>query len=169
MVMISYRCSRRSSTVTITSQITSHLVRLSAFDSFFPSLIILILLLLLFLLPLLLFPLFLSDCRSLIQRMLVVNPDFRATLDDVKNSRWLASEQATMAISTTDLRPALDLNPDQLDETILKHMELFGYSREAVASSIKANQCNAAAATYILLLEKMTKMMSPPPSGQLAG
>eukprot|EP01102_Stenamoeba_stenopodia_P007388 TRINITY_DN206_c0_g8_i1.p1 TRINITY_DN206_c0_g8~~TRINITY_DN206_c0_g8_i1.p1 ORF type:complete len:898 (-),score=181.60 TRINITY_DN206_c0_g8_i1:97-2790(-) len=104
------------------------------------------------------------DCRDLIQRMLVVNPEFRATLDDVKNHRWLSSE--TYAIP--DNPPALDtiksleVDPSSLDETILKHMEIFGYSREAVESSIRANQCNAAAATYILLLEKKTKIEASP-------
>ena len=88
--------------------------------------------------------------KDLMNRMIVADPNNRATLSEVRNHPWICEGY--------DGPPTCLLAPRQLvstiNEEILNQVVLIGYDRESSRASILANEAAASVTTYHLLLEK---------------
>eukprot|EP01103_Thecamoeba_quadrilineata_P014095 TRINITY_DN4097_c0_g1_i2.p1 TRINITY_DN4097_c0_g1~~TRINITY_DN4097_c0_g1_i2.p1 ORF type:complete len:536 (-),score=105.69 TRINITY_DN4097_c0_g1_i2:112-1719(-) len=116
-----------------------------------------------------------ADCQSLLQRMLVVDPNQRATLDELFKHPWVddfvqteLSEEERANISyennyyTNTISHSVPSSPTTLrdrsiDESIVRIMESLGYHRSEIFTSIMSNKYNATASTYLLLRRKFEK------------
>ncbi|EGC29180.1 hypothetical protein DICPUDRAFT_51418 [Dictyostelium purpureum] len=112
------------------------------------------------------------ECRSLISRMLIVDPDKRATMEEIINHPWLSSTKSSIlsSIALNEKQQQLQqscnnskneilsnpLSPQQenLDEEIINELVNLGFDREELCNSIRQNKYNDAAATYFLLQGK---------------
>eukprot|EP01103_Thecamoeba_quadrilineata_P008131 TRINITY_DN17908_c0_g1_i1.p1 TRINITY_DN17908_c0_g1~~TRINITY_DN17908_c0_g1_i1.p1 ORF type:complete len:887 (+),score=156.99 TRINITY_DN17908_c0_g1_i1:106-2766(+) len=103
------------------------------------------------------------DCRSLLERMLVVDPLTRATLDEIISHQWLASRQDSLAsplplsLGEPTSPTWTPSNAEEIDEEVLRFMETLGFMREEVTEALLKNSYNAATATYLLLTKKIGK------------
>ncbi|KAF2075117.1 hypothetical protein CYY_003594 [Polysphondylium violaceum] len=94
-----------------------------------------------------------QECQSLISRMLVVDPDKRATLDEIINHPWLASTR-NVIIETSLITPPVSPTNEHLDSDIVAELVNIGFDKEELYNSIKQNKYNDSAAIYFLLLHK---------------
>lgn len=90
------------------------------------------------------------DCADLIQRMLVVDPAQRATIDEVRVHTWLLyNGQPVPKAVVPDY--ITNKSPSSLDQAILDDLASMGYDREAVVRSVLSGAFDDEAATYYLL------------------
>ncbi|CAF3508699.1 unnamed protein product [Rotaria socialis] len=92
-----------------------------------------------------------SDCSSLISHMLIVDPNQRYTINDIKKHSWFTSNDSDVS----DLICQTQLVPNcQLTNAILDHAESLGYNRTQILKSVNGNSYDSDAAIWHLLLEK---------------
>lgn len=106
------------------------------------------------------------ECAALIERMLVVDPRKRATLDEIHHHGWLNS--------VSQYVPALPNSAEvddeaKIDKEIIATMEGFGFIPEDVVQSLLNNNYNDAAAMYFLLESKKQKQQAKRVSTEIKG
>lgn len=89
-------------------------------------------------------------CANLIERMLVVEPDQRATIEEIKKHPWLSSVQDCMP----DVHVVEISDETKVSQPILMEMESLGFKKEEVVKSLLKNTFDDAAAMYFLLDSK---------------
>eukprot|EP01132_Coremiostelium_polycephalum_P006091 gene6091-7589_t len=101
-----------------------------------------------------------QECKSLISRMLVVDPDKRATLEEIIHHPWLTNSNVHINIMTTPAVNPMN-SPGQegftIDLDIVGELVNIGFDKDDLINSIKLNKYNDAAATYFLLLGKKNR------------
>lgn len=84
--------------------------------------------------------------------MLAVDPDQRYTIQDIKNHRWLMSQDSIVHEVTSTTNPTIENS--HLRNAILAHAESLGYNRNQIVKSVERNSYDSDAAIWHLLLEK---------------
>ncbi|XP_062578305.1 serine/threonine-protein kinase SIK3-like isoform X1 [Saccostrea cucullata] len=105
-------------------------------------------------------PFFMStECENLIKQMLTVDPSKRITIDQILHHEWIKTggEDPEFEELVSYLRPSLTLETEELNETILSHMENLGLDREMTENSVQKEAYDHHSAVYHLLLDKLKK------------
>jgi len=92
-----------------------------------------------------------EEAKNLIKKILVVNPDYRATIDDIKNDPWFKK----------DYKPiyglCLPIQEIPTDDYIIREIEKKGYSKDEIIKNIKNNRHNEITTFYYLLVKKNSR------------
>lgn len=88
--------------------------------------------------------------KDLMNRMIVADPNHRATLQEVRHHPWIC--EGYDGPPTCLVAPRLHVT--SVNEEILNQVVLIGYDRESSRAAILANEAAASVTTYHLLLEK---------------
>lgn len=91
--------------------------------------------------------------KDLMNRMIVADPNNRATLGEVRNHPWICEGYDGPPVCLLPPRPPVS----SINEEILNQVVLIGYERESARAAILANQTSAEVTTYHLLLEKSVR------------
>ncbi|KYB27919.1 Serine/threonine-protein kinase SIK2-like Protein [Tribolium castaneum] len=94
-----------------------------------------------------------SDCESLIRKMLVLEPNKRYSISQIKKHRWMQ-----MAIPPS-LPPLIPASPTQPNEQILRLMQSLGIDSSKTRESIRIGSYDHHAAIYFLLLDKLRNQL----------
>ncbi|KAI8811424.1 kinase-like domain-containing protein [Cladochytrium replicatum] len=97
------------------------------------------------------------DCERLVKRMLVVEPNKRASLEDVKKDKWICEgyeNEPLLQVSST--LAAKDLTPEQ-HASVLDDLEELGLERTDIEKSLKENTYDHFSASYFLIADKKYK------------
>ncbi|KAI8906750.1 kinase-like domain-containing protein [Gorgonomyces haynaldii] len=94
-----------------------------------------------------------QDCKSLLSKLLVINPKKRLTMSQVNEHPWLTD-------GTSFLEPMGQSNEQafrpreetQLQDDLMEQLEQMGFERKQAVQSIVGQKFNQAAGTYYLLL-----------------
>lgn len=98
-----------------------------------------------------------SECEHLIRHMLVVDPAKRLSVDQIVKHKWIHQGDAnghdallekSSVISTEDNEQICDVVVDYM-------LQMPGFTREEIISSVKENKFDQYSAMYCLLLEKI--------------
>lgn len=93
-----------------------------------------------------------QDCRNLISRMLLRNPEKRATLSEISKHPWLSSIN-TLNVDSVPLVSREELSEE--DHTVIVQKIVNGNvaTKEEIQESLEKNEYNHITATYFLLAE----------------
>ena len=86
-----------------------------------------------------------DEAKNLVKKILVVNPNYRATMDDIKNDPWFKVNYT----STYGLF-FFPLEEIPVDKMIIKEMEKNGYNSEEIIKNVKNNNHNEITTFYYL-------------------
>ncbi|KAI8830851.1 hypothetical protein BC829DRAFT_423361 [Chytridium lagenaria] len=105
------------------------------------------------------------DCERLIKKMLVIDPQKRASLDQVKKDSWFSEGFEHEALPATN---PLNLTPEQ-HQRVLAELEEIGMEKSAVEKSLSDNTYDHMAATYFLIGDRIfrRKVVDPRDSDRL--
>ncbi|KAK2942387.1 putative Serine/threonine protein kinase OSK3 [Blattamonas nauphoetae] len=95
-----------------------------------------------------------ADCRSLISKILEVDPEKRYTVDQIRQHPWFIDNFVGQHI---DEIPIADFSPSStplIDAGVVNELESLGYSRDTTIQCIRQKKHNQIVASYRLLLEK---------------
>ncbi|KAK5642127.1 hypothetical protein RI129_008294 [Pyrocoelia pectoralis] len=98
-----------------------------------------------------------KDCRDLIARMLVRDPEKRATLAQIAAHPWLAQQKGDKSLDIVPLITREQLSEDDHNLIVQKIVNGNIASKEEVQESIEKNAYNHITATYYLLAERKLK------------
>jgi MAP/microtubule affinity-regulating kinase len=86
-----------------------------------------------------------TDCENLLKKFLVLNPQKRASLENIMRDRWM-----NIGYEDSELRPfkAFRMEPDSRRLEIMLSM---GYSKKEIEESLSQNKYDDITATYLLL------------------
>uniref|UniRef100_T1HW13 SNF-related serine/threonine-protein kinase n=1 Tax=Rhodnius prolixus TaxID=13249 RepID=T1HW13_RHOPR len=101
-------------------------------------------------------------CKRLIGRMLVRDPERRATLDEIASDPWLFQENNLI---TSDLPLVSYRTLSETDHALIVHKMVQGNicTKEDLLESLEKNEYNYITATYYLLAERKLKSLNPKP------
>ena len=92
-----------------------------------------------------------DEAKNLVKKILVVNPNHRATINEIKNDPWFKK----------DYKPIyglfLPIQEIPIDNSIIKEMEKKGYKKEEIIKNIKNNRHNEITTFYYLLVKKFNR------------
>lgn len=98
------------------------------------------------------------DCESLIRKMLVLQPNKRVTVSQIKRHRWMLMEP----LETQPVSPYVSEDGTlcgtaacEPNDQILKIMQNLGIDTQRTRQSLKANNYDHYTAFYLLLLERI--------------
>ncbi|XP_063913533.1 serine/threonine-protein kinase SIK2 isoform X3 [Zophobas morio] len=94
-----------------------------------------------------------SDCESLIRKMLVLEPNKRYSISQIKKHRWM---QVAVPPSLPHIIPASTTQPN---EQILRLMQSLGIDSSKTRESIRIGSYDHHAAIYFLLLDKLRNQL----------
>ncbi|KAJ8972818.1 hypothetical protein NQ317_008735 [Molorchus minor] len=94
-----------------------------------------------------------KDCESLIRKMLVLEPNKRFSISQIKKHRWMQ----TGTIPT--LPPTIAVSNTQPNEQILRLMQSLGIDSSKTRESIRLGSYDHHAAIYYLLLDKLRSQL----------
>ncbi|KAJ8919589.1 hypothetical protein NQ315_002211 [Exocentrus adspersus] len=94
-----------------------------------------------------------SDCESLIRKMLVLEPNKRFSIQQIKKHRWMQ-----MGIPPP-LPPTISVSNTQPNEQILRLMQSLGIDSSKTRESIRLASYDHHAAIYYLLLDKLRSQL----------
>ncbi|KAF5305616.1 hypothetical protein FQR65_LT07697 [Abscondita terminalis] len=98
-----------------------------------------------------------KDCRDLIARMLVRDPEKRATLVEIAAHPWLAQQKDDQSIDIVPLITREQLSDDDHNLIVQKIVNGNIATKEEIQESIEKNAYNHITATYYLLAERKLK------------
>ncbi|CAH1281161.1 unnamed protein product [Diabrotica balteata] len=94
-----------------------------------------------------------SDCESLIRKMLVLEPNKRYSIQQIKKHRWMQ-----MGVPPI-LPPTISFSNSQPNEQILRLMQSLGIDGSKTRESIRLGSYDHHAAIYYLLLDKLRSQL----------
>ncbi|KAK9502311.1 hypothetical protein O3M35_011108 [Rhynocoris fuscipes] len=99
-------------------------------------------------------------CKRLIGRMLVRDPERRATLDEIASDPWLHQESNLIS---SDLPLVSYKTLSETDHALIVHKMVQGNicTKEDLLESLEKNEYNYITATYYLLAERKLKSLNP--------
>ena len=93
-----------------------------------------------------------DESKNLIKKILIVNPSYRATIEDIKNDPWFKKDyKPTYGIFFFPLKEI------PVDNLIISEMEKKGYKKEEIINNIKNNKHNEITTFYYLLVKQFSK------------
>ncbi|KAF5303916.1 hypothetical protein FQA39_LY01701 [Lamprigera yunnana] len=98
-----------------------------------------------------------KDCRNLIARMLVRDPEKRATLAQIAAHPWLAQHKDTQTVDIVPLITREQLCDDDHNLIVQKIVNGNIATKEEIQESLEKNAYNHITATYYLLAERKLK------------
>ena len=93
-----------------------------------------------------------DEAKNLVKKILVVNPSYRATMDDIKNDPWFK-----VNYTPTYGLFFFPLEEIPVDKMIIKEMEKNGYNSEEIIKNVKNNKHNEITTFYYLLVKKYNR------------
>ncbi|KAG5682439.1 hypothetical protein PVAND_011791 [Polypedilum vanderplanki] len=93
-----------------------------------------------------------SDCESLIRKMLVLDPNRRVTVEQIKRHRWMMVEVMEIPLVNNNMSNATTSEPN---DQILRIMQNLGIDAQRTRESLKSNSYDHYQAFYLLLLERL--------------
>jgi MAP/microtubule affinity-regulating kinase len=93
-----------------------------------------------------------TECERLIKRMIVLEPEQRITIADIKQDPWFIEGFENQPLENLPLKPTLTSRDE---EAVLKECEHIGLDPEAVKKAVADDIYDHLAATYYLLADKM--------------
>eukprot|EP01119_Soliformovum_irregulare_P007523 TRINITY_DN19961_c0_g1_i1.p1 TRINITY_DN19961_c0_g1~~TRINITY_DN19961_c0_g1_i1.p1 ORF type:complete len:408 (+),score=112.46 TRINITY_DN19961_c0_g1_i1:89-1312(+) len=100
-----------------------------------------------------------QDCKNLISRMLTVDTQRRATVEEIRHHPWANKGHYAPPPSCTP--PRHPLTRDEVDEEIVDQLVGLGYNREECYSDLQAGKTTQAFVLYYLIAEEKR-----PPEGK---
>ncbi|CRK93333.1 CLUMA_CG006874, isoform A [Clunio marinus] len=97
----------------------------------------------------------LQDCESLIRKMLVLQPNKRVTIEQIKRHRWMMAEICDVSLNSFDENLFGGTSARELNEQILRIMQNLGIDAQRTKESLKMNNYDHYTAFYLLLLERL--------------
>jgi len=98
-------------------------------------------------------PFFMStDCENLLKKFLVLNPQKRASLENIMKDRWM-----NIGYEDNDLKPYKEPNED-VEGRRIEIMMNMGYTRKEIEESLAQNKYDDITATYLLLGRRTTEL-----------
>lgn len=97
-----------------------------------------------------------SDCESLIRKMLVLEPNKRYSIAQIKKHRWMQ-----MCLPPT-IKPLISSSSSQPNEQILRLMQSLGIDSSKTRESVRQSSYDHHAAIYYLLLDKLRSQLVTP-------
>ncbi|RKO95038.1 kinase-like protein, partial [Caulochytrium protostelioides] len=108
-------------------------------------------------------PFFMSTAaEALIRKMLVMDPEKRLTLQQIKRDPWY-TEGCPPEPPVVETKPEPRISPED-HELIIKELSDHGLPREAVEASLNNQTYDAYAATYYLTADRRSRRRSDHPS-----
>ena len=111
-----------------------------------------------------------NDCEKLIKKMLVIEPNKRASIDSIKQDKWF--------VEGFEMDPLLPVSTpliltDEQKENVLDELEDLGLDREAVKKALVENAYDGVSAAFCLVAEKNYKKVEkkeaiPEPSARVS-
>lgn len=98
-----------------------------------------------------------KDCQDLIARMLVRDPEKRATLTQIAAHPWLAQQKGDQSLDMVPLITREQLSDDDHNLIVQKIVNGNIATKEEIQESIEKNAYNHITATYYLLAERKLK------------
>ncbi|XP_064466671.1 SNF-related serine/threonine-protein kinase-like [Ornithodoros turicata] len=95
-----------------------------------------------------------EECRRMIQRMLIRDPDKRATLEEMASDPWLTSGDSPEPAELLPLVHREHLSEDDHSHIIQKMVNGCIASKEEILEALDRNDYNHITATYFLLAER---------------
>lgn len=92
-----------------------------------------------------------KEGKSMIRRLLTVNPQLRITIKQIKRHPWF-----NLIRQDTNINEGLliSLNVIPVDENIVNEMQTFNYAKDEIREAVVLNKHNHITLTYYLLLKK---------------
>ncbi|XP_067138239.1 serine/threonine-protein kinase SIK3-like isoform X2 [Centruroides vittatus] len=98
-----------------------------------------------------------SDCENLIRNMLVVDPEKRYSLEQIKKHKWMREESNNSEIITEKCNNAIN-EPDTINNVLVEYMEqMCGFTQQEIIQSVKEKNFDNISAMYHLLQDKISK------------
>ena len=92
-----------------------------------------------------------DEAKNLVKKILVVNPSYRANINDIKNDPWFK----------INYKPSyglyLPIQEIPIDNKIIQEMEKSGYKKEDIFKNIKNNRHNEITTFYYLLVKQFSR------------
>lgn len=98
-----------------------------------------------------------EDCKNLISRLLVKNPEERISMEEIKKHPWVVGEDGWQLPNKKTEDTVTEVSSEDLDPNIVQELEKLGFNVDSVLESAKTNQFNSASATLSILMEKKRK------------
>ena len=92
-----------------------------------------------------------KEAKNLIKKILVVNPNRRANIEEIKSDPWFSK----CYIPIYGL--FLPIQEIPIDDAIINEMEKYGIRREEIIKNVKNNRHNEITTTYYLLVKKFSR------------
>ena len=89
-----------------------------------------------------------KEVKNLVKKILVVNPNFRASIKDIKKDPWFSKDYKQI------YGLFLPIQEIPVDDLIINEMEKNGYKKEEIIKNIKNNRHNNITTFYYLLVKK---------------
>ncbi|XP_072152314.1 serine/threonine-protein kinase SIK3 isoform X2 [Bemisia tabaci] len=108
-------------------------------------------------------PFFMSaDCEHLIRHMLVVDPEKRLSIAQIRKHQWMARLKDDSEELIWEDKPCTNHPP--LNQSVIQHMlQLPGLDREKIINSVQQLQFDHISAIYHLIVDKLQKNESKTP------
>ena len=92
-----------------------------------------------------------EEAKSLINKILVVNPRLRSSIKDIRNDIWLMKDYEQISGLYISIRSI------PISDRIIEELEKIGYKKDNIIKDIKNNRHNNKTAFYYLLVNKFRK------------
>ena len=92
-----------------------------------------------------------KEAKNLIKKILVVNPNRRANIEEIKNDPWFNKGYIPI------YGLFLPIQEIPIDDAIIFEMEKYGYKKEEIIKNVKNNRHNEITTFYYLLVKKFSR------------
>ncbi|XP_071177071.1 serine/threonine-protein kinase SIK2-like isoform X1 [Mytilus edulis] len=109
-----------------------------------------------------------TDCENLIRRMLVLDPNKRFSINQIKKHKWMQSEEGQP--KSTPPSPMLGINAKlgEFNEQILRLMQSLGIDQQKTKEALEKDSYDHYTAIYYLLMDRLKQHRSSfPPENKI--
>ena len=92
-----------------------------------------------------------KEAKNLIKKILVVNPNRRANIEEIKNDPWFNKSYIPI------YGLFLPIQEIPIDDAIVNEMEKYGYKKEEIIKNVKNNRHNEITTFYYLLVKQLSR------------
>lgn len=105
-------------------------------------------------------PYFMSaDCEQLIRQMLLIDPERRLSIKQIRAHRWMRQVVADPTLLAHESLE--DVEPLDINQTVVEHMlKLPGLNKDMIIESVKGNRFDHISAIYHLFVDKLEGRIS---------
>ena len=92
-----------------------------------------------------------KEAKNLVKKILVVNPNRRANIEEIKNDPWFNKGYIPI------YGLFIPIQEIPIDDAIINEMEKYGYKKEEIIKNVKNNRHNEITTFYYLLVKKFSR------------